>query len=612
MKKNIKKQIKIVLIFLIFITGLVVPLSVQVMAEETEEPLYGGTLRIAQTRDPISFNTILNYWFGSATYQRCVYDRLITYDVDWNLRPELAEWWEIYDEGKTHVFHLRRDVKWHDGEPFTSADVKWHFENVAKGFPLPCLSTPKFGNLISIEAPDDYTVIFRYSYPTLLNIYAYTQSGVMILPKHIYENDDAEEFKLNPANWAPIGTGPFKVTEYIKEQYIIMEANEDYFKGRPYLDKLIWREMPDMDTIVLAFQKGEVEFWNRPRAIDLEVFDKMPELSQKAIPSTRITGIQFNCLPEAEEEHPWLKDKNVRLALIHAIDQKAILDELFFGTMVECHNIPSIAFTDMYNWEVHNNFPQYDPELAERLLDEAGYPRGPDGVRFKFTYLGSGDFAEILRYYLGEIGVEMELFATEYATGVEQYMEGGWPAEFPMGGIGTGVGPEADLKLNFHGNRTIGAINSIWYNNDRVNEIVEELMIITDQPKRTAMILEFQELIAEDARHFILYSDTRRWVWNSDEFAGFENHPAPVYVIDPIGYGVWWKEGSPAEEVVIEVQTVTTTQTTTVAGEAEVVTQTETVTKTATTGLSTSMAIGVSVITAIIGAVVGFFIAKRS
>lgn len=562
--------------------------------------------------DPISFNTLLNYWYRSCTYQVNVYDRLITYDAGWNLAPQLAAWWEVYDDSMTHIFHLRTDVTWHDGEPFTSADVKWHFENVANGWPAPVLSTPKFANLVSIETPDDYTVIFKYSESTLLNIYAYTQSGVLVLPKHIYEGDTADEFKANPANWAPIGTGPFKVTEYEKEQYIIMEANEDYFGGRPYLDKLQWMVMPERETVVLAIQNGEIDFWLGMQGVDYEIFSKNENLNIEFIPATRIVGFQFNNRPGAIEMFPWLADKNVRIAMAHAIDMDAILDEVYYKLAFPNHNIPSIAFPEMYNDDVHENYPKYDPALAEKLLDAAGYPKGSDGTRFSFTYLGGGDIGELMKYFWGEVGIDIKLFEVEYATSVSKYMKGGWPDDFPVGAIGTGVGPDADLRLNFHGDREIGNMNSIYYDNEKVSELVMEIMRTTDKTARTKMILEFQDIIFEDFQHVIMLSDSRRWVWNN-EFAGYEDHPKPVYVIDPVGRGGWWTKGTSLEKAAVtETKTVTETQATTVTQGATTVTETETATVApAATGMSTTTAGLVAVVTAIIGAAAGYYLSKQ-
>jgi peptide/nickel transport system substrate-binding protein len=516
-----------------------------------EEPLYGGTLRIAINGDVISFNTILNYWFRTTTYDVNVYDRLLVYDENWVLQPQLASYWEIYENGKKHIYYLRDDVKWHDGEPFTSADVKWHFENVANGWPEPCLSTAKFTELDTIETPGEYTVVFNFKQPTLPDIFAYGQAGVLILPKHIYDGDTAEEFKSNPANWAPVGTGPFKVTEYEKDQYIVMEANEDYFLGRPYYDKLEWRVITDEQIAILSLENDEIDYVTRgmPSGANIQVVRDNPDLGFMAIPATRVYRIMFNMREGAQENFPWLKDRNVRVAMGHAIDRDTIIEDVAYNTWFKTSTAMSPGLSEIYNFEIDAKYPDYDPEEAERLLDEAGFPRGSDGVRFRCKMLCGTptDLAEILQFYLKQVGIEVELFPVEYATYVSEYLNGeeGMTDDYPIALQTTGVGPEADNRLNYHSDRSIGVMNMNFYNDDRVDELVIDIVNEADPATRKELIMEFQEVVFEDFPEFFLWADSRRWAWRKEEFMGYLDHPKPVYVLDAIGRGGWWKGGEP-------------------------------------------------------------------
>ena len=517
-----------------------------------EEPLYGGTLRIALNGDVISFNPILNYWFRTTTYDVNVYDRLINYDENWVLKPQLASGWELYDGGKIHVYHLYTNVTWHDGEPFTSADVKWHFDNVANGWPEPCLSTAKFTQLESIETPDEFTVVFTFKEPTLPDIFAYGQAGVLVMPKHIYEGDTAEEFKSNPANWAPIGTGPFKVTEYVKDQYVVMEANEDYHLGRPYLDRLEWYIITDEQIAILALENDEIDFVTGafPSGANILVVQDNPELGFMAIPATRVYRIMFNRREGALEQFPWLEDRNVRVAFGHAIDRDTMIEDMSYNTWFKTSTAISPALSAIYNAEIDDEYPEYDPDESERLLDEAGYPRGNDGVRLSFKLMTSSTdtaLAEVIQYYLKQVGIEVELFPVEYATYVSQYLNGeeGMTDEFPLAIQTTGVGPEADNRLNYHSDRSIGVMNMNFYQNERVDELVIEIVNTVDPETRTELIMEFQEEVFEDFPELFLWADSRRWAWRDTEFTGFKDHPRPVYALDPIGTGGWWRKGEP-------------------------------------------------------------------
>jgi len=587
-----------------------------VQAQTTEEePKMGGTLTIAWPRDPISMNTILNFWYSSETFQVHLYGRLIGYDENWEFEPQLAEWWEVLDNGKTHVFHLRKNIMWSDGEPFTSADVEWHFWNVKNGWPSPGIVTGKLVDLVDIETPDDYTVIFKYSVPTTINRYTYTQSGNLILPKHIYEGNSEEEFKNNPNNWMPVSNGPYKIVEYEKDQFIRMERNE-LFWGRPgYLDEIIWRVMPEAETVKLALSTGEITYWQYPSGNDFEYLDTLEDVAYTFFPSLRIVGFQFNANASAIARWPWLGDVNVRRAFAHALDVPAIIDSAWGGAAYESHTWVPIGISGYFNDEANARFPEYDPDEAERLLDEAGYPRGSDGWRdIEFEYLGSGDIAEIMKFYWSEVGIKANIWEVEYATSVQKYMYGGYGDEVAVGGLGTGLGPDCDAAVNLHGNRSIGNINSVYYDNPRVNELLDTLKATVDVPSRQEILYEIQDLTMDDFQTVILLTDTRRWTWNNEQFGGFWEHPKPVYVIEPIGYYGFDRDGDPLEGVPVTVTQTTTqtaTSTVTVTGTGPgATTVTETVTETATSGMSTTTVAFVAILAIALGAGAGYFLGR--
>jgi peptide/nickel transport system substrate-binding protein len=522
-----------------------------------------------------------------------IFNRLVALDETFNIKGDLAEYWEVFDDGKTHVFHLHKNVKWHDGQPFTSADVKWHFENVAAGVPKTSPATGLFKNLESIEAPDDYTVVFRHKTPTILDIYTNIPADTCILPKHIYEG---KEWETNPANSAPIGTGPFKVTEYIPDQHTIMEANEDYFKGRPYLDKLIWQIIPQQETAILALEAGDIgaigEPW--PRGPSIPVVRENPDLGYGAIPGSRIVRLRFNMNPEAWDKWPWLADVNVRKAMIHAIDPASIIEDMYYGVAAdETRNPISLAFGDYYNWDTHENYPVYDTAKAEKLLDDAGYPRGSDGWRFEITkYLcrsDAVDIAEVVKQYLEEVGIKVTLFPMEYATALSTVNRSpeGMGTEYPVyqdyGGVGSDL---AALPSEFYSDRTTSWANCNFYSSEKVDAIIDDLQSTVDKAERVRLAMEFQEEILKDFPQATLFNLMRSWAYHKD-YGNFENHPKPLYAVDPFGYYVWWTGGREAETVI---------------------TTTETVTETVTVGLGMEYTIAIAAIAAVVGVVIGYMV----
>jgi peptide/nickel transport system substrate-binding protein len=519
---------------------------------------------------------------------------LITQDSGYNVVPDLAQWWEVLDDGKTHVFHLHKNVKWHDGVDFTSADVKFHYDNIAQGLPQSSPPTGFFNKLVSIETPDDYTVIFKHSEPVSLYSYAHAQASTLILPKHIYENTD---MTANEANWDPVGTGPYKVTEYVKDQHVIMEANEDYFKGKPHLDKIIWRILPDSESRILALEKGEVDFIYGVTGINIDRLEENPDIEVKFIPGTRIRRLWFNRRPGAIEEYPWLDDENVRIALVHAIDTESIINDVYNGAAYDSHNVFTKATPDFYNWESHEEFPEYNPQLAEELLDQAGYPRGSDGVRFRIDKVlerADDPLGEVIKFYWKEIGVEAELFPVEYGTALSVYDRGpeGMTDEIPLYIGAGGYTPDAALFDTYYSDHSVAPMNTNFGSDEVIDEIVSELANTVALGRRKELILDFQERHMDLFYEAILLNEARSWAWNK-EFAGLDEHPIPVYVLDPIGVGAWWTEGTSAQEVITE-------------------TITETVTETITeqVGIDTTTAIIGIIIAAIIGFAVGFYMKK--
>jgi peptide/nickel transport system substrate-binding protein len=394
-------------------------------------------------------------------------------------------------------------------------------------------------------------------------------------------------------------------------------VRNDLYYGRPaYLDEIIWKVMPDAETVKLALQTGEVTYWQYPSGNDFEFFDTIPHLKYTYFPATRLVGFQFNANASAIEKWPWLGDVNVRRAFAHAVDTQGIIDQAWGGVAYEGHTWVPVGYTGFFNEEANARYPEFDPAEAERLLDEAGYPRGSDGWRdIEFDYLGDGDLAELLKYYWGEVGIKATVWAVEYATSVQKYMYGGYGDEVAVGGLGTGMGPDGDITVNLYSNRSIGNINSVYYNNPRVDEILDELSETVDYDARAALIYEMQDLTMDDFQTVILLTDTRRWVWNDELFGGYMDHPKPVYVIEPFGYYGFSRTGDPIvtatpTPTATQTGTTTVTVTTTQTGAGSTTTVTETITDTAGGGMATSTVGLIAIVAIALGAGASYFLTR--
>lgn len=221
--------------------------------ESSGETKQGGTIVVGIPQDPQSFNPNAKTDDVLFDIGQNIFSRLIKLNNKQELVPDLAEDYEVSPDGLQITFHLRKGVKWHDGEDCTSKDVKWTFDQIINedGQIKSNLSSVE-----SIEAPDDYTVIFHLTQNDS-NLLSYLGwYGCLIMPAHLYEGTDWLD---NPANKKPIGTGPFKFVEYKSGVSVTLERNDDYFGQVPYLDKIIYSVIPDSNTALQAFNNGELD-----------------------------------------------------------------------------------------------------------------------------------------------------------------------------------------------------------------------------------------------------------------------------------------------------------------------------------------------------------------
>jgi peptide/nickel transport system substrate-binding protein len=512
------------------------------------EPRWGGTLVWAIRKDTETWNPMLEY--GTSFWADDLFNRLVKYHINGTLYGDVCTHWDISSDFKEFTFYLREGVKWHDGKPFTSADVKWHYDTFWAMDP-PNWQAAYFlmSEPLPIETPDDYTIKFTFNKPLNFEIFADMHKDQYIIPKHIYEGTD---LSTNPANQMPIGTGPFKWVEYVKGVYYILEANEEYWGGRPYLDKVIVKFIPSPATAVLALKKGEIDATAESLFIPFEEFEDinaMPDKAAEGYPYTTTWRVAFNFLNTTVEKNPWIGEKKVRMALNHAIDRYTIVEELL-------NNITFIVDTPMtppeiWSYKKDTIHYDYDPELAKQLMDEAGYPEGPGGVRFEFdmvTYDTAGDFAEAIKEYWRLVGVKCNIVLMDSSTFVSTIEMGRKGLEELQAGLHT-MGTGANKVASFiHSDRAgIGGGNIGFYKNEEVDELLIEGLQEVDPVKRKIIYDEIQDLVVEDAGFVWLWNKWRTKGYDTD-FKNWDSYKYP----EALGLkSIWWVGGSetkPGEE----------------------------------------------------------------
>jgi peptide/nickel transport system substrate-binding protein len=510
------------LLFLLLVLGLASMPSSCRRAPEIENP---NTITTGSLADAKRLLPLLASDSASGEISSLVFNGLTKFDKDLVLTGDLAESWEVSPDGLVIVFHLRRGVKWHDGAEFTAEDVVFSYQTVVDPeVPTPYASY--FDLVESVEAVDPYTVRVTYKKPFAP---ALEYWGMGIIPKHILEGKDItkEEYNRNP-----IGTGPYMLKEWVTGQKIVVEAFEDYFEGRPNIDRYTMRIIPDMATMFLELKSGGLDFMGLTPPqyklqADTEFFRK--HFQKFRYPAFVYTYMGYNLLD------PKFKDNRVRRALTHAINKQDIIDGVLLGYGTPATG-PFLPGTWAFNPNVDD--PEYDPDLARELLAEAGWTPGEgdilykDGEPFRFTVVTNQgnnqriQAAQIIKEGLREIGVEMEIKVLEWQAMLHEFIDKKRFEAVIMGWGGLAGDP--DIHLIWHSSQTKeGAFNFISYKNDEADRLLVEGRQTFDMERRKKIYNRIHEILAEDQPYTFLYVPDALPVLHA-RFKGVEKAPAGI------------------------------------------------------------------------------------
>ncbi len=498
------------------------PAPAAAQSDEFACPNTGGTLITAITDDPVSLNGIYANDGASVAVLSYVFNPLTLGGENWGteIKGDLAESWSVSEDGLTWTFNLHQGVKWHDGEELTAEDVVYTFQTIQTSEADIAPFRPRFmqgDEPIQFEAADDYTVVATLNAP---NASFFTDISVPIVPRHALEGQDLRE---GPFNRAPIGTGPFKVVEWNTAESIVLEANEDYFRGRPCIDRLIFRIIPDEQTQVAALQTGEVDFLPNIPGASVPTFQDNPEFTVSIAEQDSLFQMFFNL------DNPKFQDVRVRQALMMAIDRQAVVDIVRQGYGV-VHNSHFDHVVPFYRQDKLGGY-DYDPERAGALLDEAGITDSDgDGVRdvdgepwvitiasFSGGFRDYSDYAVVVQAFWEDIGVQTELELRDLSTLVEQiYQERVVDKPFEVHTSGWSViGPEPNSYANFYMWTDALGPNIPNYRNEEVNELFEAARVETDFDARMAIYEQIEVILWEELPTLPLYRNTEPAVLSS-------------------------------------------------------------------------------------------------
>ncbi len=466
-------------------------------AERNPNTFVSSSIGDARRLNPVIANDS-----ASGTINDQVFNGLVKYDKDIKLVGDLAERWTVTNNGKTITFYLRKGVTWHDGEEFTAEDCLFTYKKLID----PNVATPYSSSYMDVqkaEVVDNYTFRVTYKEPFSPALESWAMG---MLPKHLL---DGKDINTDAFNRKPIGTGPYKFKEWLAGQKIVLEANDGYFEGRPRIDQFIYRIIPDSSTMFQELLSGGVDMMglNSLQYLRKSETPRIREHYKKfRYPANAFTYLGYNL------RNPLFGDVSVRQALSHAMDRQGIIDGILLGIGRPCTG-PFAHVSWAYNPNAKSY--AYDPELARRMLAEAGWKDTnsdgileKDGKPFRFTIMtnqGNNErikTAEILQQNLKALGIDVSIRVMEWQAFLEQIDKRSFDAII----LGWSMGRDPDLYDIWHSSKTKkGEYNFIGYSNPEVDRLLVEARRIFDIEARKKIYFRIHAILADEQPYAFLY-----------------------------------------------------------------------------------------------------------
>lgn len=427
------------------------------------------------------------------------------------------------------VFRLHDDVRWHDGAPFTSRDVKFTYEAIMDDR-VASPRKPDYELVLSVETPDARRVRVVYRRPFSPALESWMMS---VLPAHLLAGVPPDQWPLT-FNRKPVGTGPFKFAEWKTNQFVRVARNEDYFKGLPHLDGIVFRTLPDPLTLRLAFETRQVDFWSAdPWAVGSFRADERFTLFTS--PSNSYNYVGWNL------RRPMFQDLRVRRALAHAVNIDQMIRYILYGYGTQSTGI----FTpEMWFFNPRVRPLAYDPESARQLLDEAGWVPGEDGIRvkdgqrFAFTLITNNgnvirsDIATLVQENLRAVGIEVTVEMYEWAVFLKRFVNQG---EFDAVVLGWALGQGFDQFQIWHSSQAEPErLNMVGYQSKEADRLLESVREEFDRDEIIRQCGELQQLIYDDQPYLFLFVPEGTSVMWKDAFRVKRPGPDGTWIDEPV------------------------------------------------------------------------------
>ena len=486
------------------------------------------TLTIGLTSTVDTMNPLTSYEQTSAEIFSLIYDPLVRFDKDQKSIPCLAKSWDLSKDNLTWIFHLQEGVKWHDGKPFTSADVKYTYD-IMMDTELGGMYVPFLEGITSITCPDANTVVIKTNKPKANML----MNTTPILPEHIWSSMSKTEV-AKYANAEAIGTGPYKF-DSMKNGYIKVTANEDYFGGAPKVKNYVFNEYKNTDSLAQALKLGEVDAAINLSATQMPQLEKDDNISIISGQQLGFMQVGINCDQSSKSKgNPLLKDKEIRKAIECAIDKQQIIDMAYGGQGEEGTTL--INKGNKYHYEpTAAESRKYNADKAKSILDAAGYKdTNNDGVRedkngnkLSFEFINIADNSDevktgqLIAATCKKVGIEINCVTMD--SGALQDKINASDYDMFMWGWGADIDPTTILGLLT--TAQIGANNEPkWSNAEYDKDFVLQQQQL-DEKERIATVKNMQKTAYDDAPYIILVYDNSVQAIRKDRWKGFTQVP---------------------------------------------------------------------------------------
>jgi peptide/nickel transport system substrate-binding protein len=441
-----------------------------------------GTVTMLIESSPTNLDPRIGTDAQSEHIYSLLFDTLVRRDARFNVQPWLAESWETPDP-LTYVFHLRSGVRFHDGRPLTAKDVQWTMQSILNGS-LISVKSQTYRNVDHVDAPDSLTAVFHMKKQDVALLWNLSDGAIGIVPA-----GSGRDFGRRP-----IGSGPFRFVSQEQDKEVVVERNPDYWAAKPSIERVRFAVVPDSITRALELQKGSADVAvNALSADQVYALRNDSQLKVEAGPGTILNYISFNTRDKV------LRDARVRRAIAFAINRPLIVHALWRD---RARLAESLLPQEHWAWTGDVQGHEYDPAEANRLLDAAGFTRGPDGVRFHLTIKTSTDetsrtLAVVMQQELRSVGIALEVRSFEFATFYADIAKGAFQM-YTLRWVGGNEDPDifryvyATASIPPHG------MNRGYYSNPALDALIAAAAEASTQSDRAALYAKIQQVIAND------------------------------------------------------------------------------------------------------------------